>query len=947
MTLIHILDHKTDQIIQTLENKQDTQLFWNDQHTQTIKNEEVFDFTTQYNNSENISGRNRVVIPTEDGFFREFLISQTVKHKETKEVYTSASYLDLKKQKVIEPGVYDGYTVQMAADLVITGTEWERGVIESDGVRKVEFENYTNPYDALKKIASTFEVELRFRIEIQDHRIVGRFVDFIKKLGEYRGKEIEFGKDLIGVKRIEKSDQIVSALLVLGPEKEDGTRLTVEVKNEDARERWSRTGEHMWDTYEPQTDNQDITVERLTTLGEMELNKRINSAVQYVADQASIEHIFGYEHEKVRLGDISRIKDTSYSPALYLEARVISVTRSLSDKSKKKFILGDFIEYNEEDIKATFQALKKTIAKKVSEQKLLETTYTQTQIDSKDSIVVSEAAKDASEKAGTAKAEAIESAATDATNKANAAKDEAVGIAEEDATRKANAAEEAANSYTDNKLTNYVEVTLYDQDLESIQAQIDNQIQTHFYDHEPTLDNLPASEWTTVELKNQHIGDLYYNSTTGYSYRFMLDGSDYKWVLVRDEGIAKALQDASQAQDTADSKRRVFVSQPTTPYDVGDLWDNNGAVYRSNVTKTQSASFSPADWVKIGDVTSKNTSKDTENVGGTPAETVRDNAVNSVQQEKQYNGTSISEEEGFKVVRSDTLVQVLMNATEGFLIQKRVTVNDPWVNMLYIDTNGNAKYAGDIEGSTIMGSLFKGVGRITSEFGEEIDVELILDPKSLIFKRTRVSDGSDLGDIILNAEGLTVVDTTINEDYVRVGGPANTFFSLGHADIGLEGYDTPEGIFRWQIAGTLLQLISDKEILVKADKEIRIDSVQDVNITSSTGKVNVGKGAWQGTSIYSGVTIVSDSAYPPATRKEANGVVRMRGLLKPNPSSKNLFLLPADRRPTYAKFLDALAYMGGTTYKTTNIIVNTNGVVTVEDTAANWVSLDGKTFELD
>lgn len=42
-------------------------------------------------------------------------------------------------------------------------------------------------------------------------------------------------------------------------------------------------------------------------------------------------------------------------------------------------------------------------------------------------------------------------------------------------------------------------------------------------------------------------------------------GGVYQWVLIEDVEVAKALADAARAQDTADGKRRVFVSQPVPP----------------------------------------------------------------------------------------------------------------------------------------------------------------------------------------------------------------------------------------------------------------------------------------------------------------------------------------------------------------------------------------------
>jgi phage minor structural protein len=369
--MMHILDYKTEKIVGTLENKEETALFWQDVHKQSLKdNLETFNFTMQADvkESEYVSERNRVIIPDEDGFFREFIIHETDQHTDhTKDVYTKASYTELKKQKIINPVTLEGQTVNTAGDYILDGTSWQVGITEYAGTRKVIFEDHTDALKALQSIATLFGLELRFRVEIKGNRIVGRFVDFIKRVGRDNKKEIELGKDLIGITRKENTDDVVTALIVLGPEKEDGTRLIVEIKDEDARQRWSdKDNRHLWAVYEPQTSNSSITEAELTNLGRDELDKRIYSLVEYTADAAGIEHIFEYEHEKVRKGDTVRIKDTSFVPPLYVEARVIDVERSVSNPAAKIFILGDFIEYSEEDVMATFKKLQAILQQKAS-----------------------------------------------------------------------------------------------------------------------------------------------------------------------------------------------------------------------------------------------------------------------------------------------------------------------------------------------------------------------------------------------------------------------------------------------------------------------------------------------------------------------------------------------------------------------------------------------------
>lgn len=134
--------------------------------------------------------------------------------------------------------------------------------------------------------------------------------------------------------------------------------------------------------------------------------------------------------------------------------------------------------------------------------------------------------------------------------------------------------------------------------IEELREQIDGNITTWFYSGVPTLSNLPASEWTTDVLKNEHLGDLYYDDTTGYAYRFALCEGVYKWIELVDNDVAEALALANEAKDTADGKRRVFVATPTVPYDVGDLWLNNEELYVCSTAKTASESYAVADWEK-------------------------------------------------------------------------------------------------------------------------------------------------------------------------------------------------------------------------------------------------------------------------------------------------------------------------------------------------------------
>lgn len=103
-----------------------------------------------------------------------------------------------------------------------------------------------------------------------------------------------------------------------------------------------------------------------------------------------------------------------------------------------------------------------------------------------------------------------------------------------------------------------------DDSTEQLQHQIDGAISSWFKDAEPlpnadkpeAVANKPASDWSEEEEKQKHEGDLYYNKSNGYCYRWIYDDihSKHLWIRITDTDITKALGDAAEALETANSK---------------------------------------------------------------------------------------------------------------------------------------------------------------------------------------------------------------------------------------------------------------------------------------------------------------------------------------------------------------------------------------------------------
>ncbi|MDU1018577.1 MAG: hypothetical protein E7A41_00730 [Bifidobacterium breve] len=93
--------------------------------------------------------------------------------------------------------------------------------------------------------------------------------------------------------------------------------------------------------------------------------------------------------------------------------------------------------------------------------------------------------------------------------------------------------------------------------LEALRNIADNAVETWTGSQKPTASNAPASTWATDQLRKQHAGDVYYDTSTGYSYRWgSTDGKSYTWSLIKDSDITKAIADAAKAQSTANGAQQ-------------------------------------------------------------------------------------------------------------------------------------------------------------------------------------------------------------------------------------------------------------------------------------------------------------------------------------------------------------------------------------------------------
>lgn len=581
-------------------------------------------------------------------------------------------------------------------DQWIKGTGFEIGVNEISSLsRKLEWDGESTITERLASVATQFDnAEVSYSFEIDRLKVSKMYVNIFKKRGADKAVKLRMGREISNIKIKKSVADIATALKCTGgtPEGKEAPITLNGYKFDDgdfyvdgdnlccrsALKRWGRLGtnQHIVKTYSYDTSSQsELCAHAVTKLKSIK-----DTAFSMSADIIRLP-------DGVGVGDRVIIVDDEGKT--YVSTRLLTLEKSVLTGSIAA-TLGDYIQ-QDAGISAQVQELAEKFAAIATSKA--------------DALAAAKAAEEARKKAEAAKsaadsatntANAAKDTADNATNTANAAKNTAdaasttAGQAKataDGAKSTANAAKstadtakstadaasttagqakstaetakstaETAKSTADSAktsadtnardLANYI--TSNNSTLEVMQSLIDGSIMTWFFPRPPADDTEPTSKWTSTDLKNQHLGDLYYDTDTGYCYRYQVEHQVYSWQRITDVDVTKALADAKTAQDTADGKRRVFTVQPTPPYDVGDLWaaGANGDIKRCRIAKTSEQSYAAADWElasKYTDDTTANQVKDdlTDTINST--ESQLNNQITEVSKKTDSTNSALNE----------------------------------------------------------------------------------------------------------------------------------------------------------------------------------------------------------------------------------------------------------------------------------------------------------------
>ncbi|MFW0762604.1 phage tail spike protein [Staphylococcus hominis] len=362
---IHVLDFN-DNIIDFI-SQSDGALINAEMSMNVEEKTETFDFTIENTRAEKLRERNRIIAQDNNGTFREFIIIHITDNFDgTTEIECNASYLeDLKTAKPIKPGKFEAHTTTQALLKTLADTGWEvSDDTEYGGNRTTSWTSHTNPFDLIYMLCTTYNMVPSFYIELGAHTVEHRYVSITKPKNLFKGKEITKGKDLTGMTRTIDLSEVKTALLAVGPEKEDGSRIETVITDDEAQEIFGLPNRYIWDVYEPESNDENMTLKRLTTLAKTELNKRNQAAISYEVSSIDIHKY--YNDVTVHLRDIVRVKDRDFKPPLYIEAEVIGIKYNwLADESE--FTFGNVIEYEETKLREFFNRKLDEITKKLND----------------------------------------------------------------------------------------------------------------------------------------------------------------------------------------------------------------------------------------------------------------------------------------------------------------------------------------------------------------------------------------------------------------------------------------------------------------------------------------------------------------------------------------------------------------------------------------------------
>lgn len=268
-------------------------------------------------------------------------------------------------------------TAPERARVALEGTRWTAGTVDNGTIRHYADLNFYHQsvLKSLQDIAKAYGLELETSITVENGKVTARTVNLLEQRGNKNAeRRFEYGCDLKSVKRTLMAEQVITRLYAWGKGEEktddDGNatggysrRIGLKEVNNgkpylddvEAQKYWGvLEGDAVFDDCDDRNE--------LLRLAKARLAQVSKPQVSYEAEVVNLGRA-GFDPDGVSIGDSVQIVDTTFTPPIRVEGRVLKIDEDLLDSvDATRITLGNIHESYTQKRRAQEQKLDALIA---------------------------------------------------------------------------------------------------------------------------------------------------------------------------------------------------------------------------------------------------------------------------------------------------------------------------------------------------------------------------------------------------------------------------------------------------------------------------------------------------------------------------------------------------------------------------------------------------------
>ncbi|MCM3639692.1 phage tail protein [Priestia aryabhattai] len=364
---MYILSY-TKETIGVLSNRMPFSLpFYNDLQERSLDDLSdtlTFEIPSNHEDSILIDSDKYILYPTLDNEYKLYKVQQVTNIRSggeyRKEIYAELSAQDDLIKDVVRPMTFTSASLADVLEAILAGTDWKVGNVDDFGLQDYEITDYPTKRQAINDAIQAYGGEVEYEFTTQGTTVTEQLVSAYEQIGNKTDKSFTYSKDMTEIQRIEDVSKLVTAMIGVGKSEDDKAMQFTEetasmlhcpdgfekpdkadwVGSLSALEKFGKGKGHIFGVYKD--DNAESTYELFNNTLEA-LKKYSQPLITYKMSVILLERLAGYGHERARLGDTILGIDKSMKPAIYVQARIRKMSRSITKPTDDAVELGDYI----------------------------------------------------------------------------------------------------------------------------------------------------------------------------------------------------------------------------------------------------------------------------------------------------------------------------------------------------------------------------------------------------------------------------------------------------------------------------------------------------------------------------------------------------------------------------------------------------------------------------